>query len=56
MFAFTGAGEFATLAQAQQAMTGGQLVTEPSAGRDRYEALYARYRQVLADLSPFYGA
>lgn len=56
MFAFVGAGEFGCLHQAQEAMTGGQVVTEPSKDRACYDALYGRYRQLLEDLSSFYEA
>ena len=55
MFAFSGIGEFTSLSEAQQAMTGASQLVEPSADRETYEGLYGRYRQVLEDLEGFYG-
>lgn len=55
MFAFLGTGEFGTLRQAQEAMTGQQTITEPSDDRRCYEALYERYRQAQEDLAAYYS-
>lgn len=55
MFAFKGAGEFSDIGQAQAAMTGGQTTVEPGVEGDAYGEAYGRYRQVLEDLSGFYG-
>lgn len=54
MFAQVGAGTYATLAEAQEAMAGGSAVIEPS-GREVYEPIYAKYRQALEGLSGIYA-
>mgnify|MGYP005835532857 CR=1 FL=1 len=55
MFAHLGVGTFASLAEAQAAMTGGAATVEPGDSAST-EGLYARYRQGLEALSGFYGA
>jgi L-fuculokinase len=46
MFALKGAGVFASIAEAQEAMSVGETVVEPSADAAAYEALYQAYRSL----------
>jgi L-fuculokinase len=54
MFAFTGAGLFRGIAQAQAQMVGGTEVFEPSAHVEQYESLYQAYATVGPALREFY--
>jgi L-fuculokinase len=54
MFAFTGAGLFSGIAQAQVQMVGGTEVFEPSAHVEQYERLYQAYVTVGPALRVFY--
>ena len=54
MFALVGAGTFASVAEAQSAMTSGVTVVEPSAERAAYDGLYERYRLAAPALEGFY--
>ncbi len=56
IFAFMGAGTFATVAEGQQAADLGEVTIEPSAARGQYDELYAAYRSVPPALAQYYGA
>ena len=54
MFAFIGAGVFASVAEAQDAMTVGEIIVEPSGNVAAYEELYQKYRSAPPALAEFY--
>jgi len=54
IFAFMGAGVFASAAEGQQAADLGERTIEPGAGRGAYDDLYAAYRAVPPALAGFY--
>lgn len=54
MFAFVGAGVFASVSEAQDAMGVGESVIEPGPDAAVYQDLYARYRTAPAALEEFY--
>ena len=54
MFAFTGAGLFSGIVQAQTQMVGGTEVFEPSPHVEQYESLYHAYATVGSALHEFY--
>ncbi|MFQ6133553.1 MAG: FGGY family carbohydrate kinase [Armatimonadota bacterium] len=57
MFALIGAGTFASVAEAQRAMTSGESVVEPSEdAAEAYADLYQRYRLAAPALEGFYKA
>ena len=56
MFAFVGAGTFASIEEAQQQVVTPEAVIQPSSARQRvYDDLYAKYRQAPPALAGFYG-
>ncbi|MGD8237593.1 MAG: FGGY family carbohydrate kinase [Armatimonadota bacterium] len=56
LFAFVGAGTFASIDEAQQQVVTPQAVIEPSPdGLAAYSDLYAKYRQAAPALAGFYG-
>lgn len=55
MFAFVGAGVYASAAEAQDGMTLGEQVIEPSENQSVYEPIYKRYRMAPPALQGFYG-
>lgn len=55
MFAFVGAGIYGSAAEAQDAMTLGEQVIEPSGNQAVYAPLYEKYRTAPAALEGFYG-
>ncbi len=56
MFAFVGAGTFASIDEAQQQVVTPEAVIEPSAQtRTVYDDLYAKYREAPPALAGFYG-
>lgn len=56
IFAFLGAGVFASVAEGQRAAELGERTIEPGPNRAAYEDLYAAYRSVPPALADFYGA
>ena len=54
MFAFVGAGVFASVAEAQAAMSVGESIVEPGPEASAYADLYAAYRALLPALEPHY--
>jgi L-fuculokinase len=54
MFALVGGGVFGSVAQAQEAMSVGETVVEPSADAAAYEALYQAYRALPPLLEGYY--
>jgi L-fuculokinase len=55
LFAFVGAGFYASLAEAQEAVRAGEQVVEPGPDRSVYEELYERYLLAPPALQAFYG-
>ena len=55
MFAFVGGGTFADVAEAQNAMTVGEMTVEPSANSEAYQGLYEKYRIAAPELEAFYA-
>ncbi|MFQ5808839.1 MAG: FGGY family carbohydrate kinase [Armatimonadota bacterium] len=57
LFAFVGAGTFASIDEAQQQVVTPEAVIEPAPdGHSAYDDLYAKYRQAAPALAGFYGA
>lgn len=54
MFAFVGAGEFASLDAARAAIDVGQSQIDPSTARAEYEGLYQRYLRLVRNVGPVY--
>ncbi len=54
LFAFMGAGVFASVAEGQERADLGETTIEPAADREQYDDLYAAHRSLPPALAPFY--
>jgi L-fuculokinase len=54
LFAFTGAGVYPSITEAQEAVRAGEETIEPSEERSGYDAVFEKYMTVPPALAPFY--